>query len=150
MSDVYIYRRVAGRKTEEYLAMLDVVQAEVDDTADQIVHRADDLLKDHRQDKVAHIEFAKGDIDAYAVLVDSNITNSETAKSNTALSIEFGRAGFIDPTTGEEWGEMEGLFILTNAANSVGASLPTHGGSKSRRVPLAKPRRGRGGKFRRR
>lgn len=142
MSDVYIYQRVAGRKFEEFIALLDVVQFEVDTTADEIAHRAKDLLKDHRVDHIAHIETAKGDIDAYAVLVDSNITNVEKKKSNSALSIEFGRAGFIDPETGEEWGEMEGLYILTRAAN-----LPKKGGRRSARVPLAKPRRGKRGRF---
>ena len=143
MSDVFIYNRVKGRKFEEYIALLDVVQKEVDDAADEIAHRAKDALKDHRVQNIAHIEIAKGDIDAYVVLVDSNITNSESAKSNTALSIEFGREAFIDPDTGEEWGAMEGLYILTTAAGLQRKPR----GSKSKKTKLAKPVRGANGRW---
>lgn len=112
----YIYERVAGRKFEEFIAYLDNVQFEVDTRAVEIAERGENLLQDHRVDGVAHMEVEKGDIDAYAVLVDSNITNGEDADSNSALSIEFGRAGWIDQD-GKTWGEMEGLGILASAAH---------------------------------
>lgn len=128
----YIYQRVDGLKFEEFIAYLPGVQDEVDDRAIEIAQRAEALLADHHVENVAHIELAKGDIDAYVVLVDTNVTNDETSKSNSALSIEFGRAGFIDDD-GSVWGEMEGLHILTRAAN-----LPKKSGPRAARRRLSK------------
>ena len=122
----HLYQKVAGRKFEEFIALVDSVQFEVDSRAIEIGERADALLLDHRVDGIAHIELEKGDIDSYVVLVDSEITNDETADSNSALSIEFGRAGWIDQN-GETWGEMKGLEILTDAAH-----LPK---AKGKRIP---------------
>ena len=131
----YIYKSVGNVKLEKFIAQLDNVQWEVDSRALEIAERGQDLLRDHRVDDVAHTEVEKDGIDAFAVLVDNYVSNNETKQSNTALSIEFGRAGFIDPDTGEEWGEMEGLFILTQAAH-----LPkkSGAGSKAKRTKLSK------------
>lgn len=121
----YMYERVAGRKFEEFIAYLDNVQWEVDSRALEVAERAENLLRDHRVDGIAHIETEKGDVDSYVVLVDSNVTNIEDGDSNSALSIEFGRAGWIDQD-GKTWGEMAGLHILASAAN-----LPKSGGKRS-------------------
>ncbi len=126
-------RSVGGKPLEEYLAGMNAVQWETENRALEVAMRAEDLLRDHRQQQVAHIDLEQGDIDSYVTLVDSEVTNTENAKSNTALSIEFGREGFVDPDTGEEWGASEGLYILTRAAN-----LRRPKRAKSRRVVLSK------------
>lgn len=132
----YIYMN-----TNEIVANVDSVQWEVDTRAVEIGIRAENLLADHRVDHVAEIDLAKGDVDAYVVLVDSNITNDETAKSNTALSIEFGRAGWIDEN-GETWGAMDGLHILTRAAH-----LPNAKGPRVPKKRRNRPTRTKGGRF---
>lgn len=72
----------------------------------------------------AKIEVSHGDVDWYISLVDPN-----------ALSIEFGRADYIDPDTHERWGGMEGTYILTDAAN-----LPHK--RQGKRTPRKERRRG--------
>lgn len=115
---VYVNLRnnIRGKNLEDFLANMDGVQDTLALSAADIAVDADALLKDHHAEGIAHIEVLEGDVDRYVCLVDSNITNDETADSNSALSIEFGRAGYIDPETGEEWGAMEGLHILSEAA----------------------------------
>ncbi|MGL5825557.1 MAG: DUF5403 family protein [Nocardioides sp.] len=113
------------------IASLPGVQGEVDDETDQLVHRASQLLRQHVDTGVAHIEKTRGDIDGYAVLVDSNVTNIEGGDNNSALSIEFGRAGFVDPETGNTWGQMDGLGVLSRAAKLA---------AKGRRIPRLKAR----------
>jgi len=139
----YIYKAVAGRPLEEFIARLDNVQWEVDSRAVEIADRGENLLRDHRVEGIAHIELAKGDIDSYVVLTDSEITNDESSEANSALSIEFGREGWIDED-GNTWGEMKGLHILTTAAN-----LPKKGGRKVKKQKARRdrPRRSRFGKF---
>lgn len=112
-----IYDNVNGKGLEEYLAGMNATQWEVENRALEIGLRAENLLRDHRVQHIAHIEVDRGDVDAYVGLVDSELSNDENAKSNSALSIEFGRQGFIDPDTGDEWGDMDGLYILTRAAH---------------------------------
>ena len=113
---VYIERgRVGSRRNlEEFLAHLLSVQHEVDSKAATIAARAEGLLAEHRAQGVARIELAKGDVDAYVVLVDANATNKGSS-SNSALSIERGRAGHVDKA-GNVVGGMDGLFILAQAA----------------------------------
>lgn len=117
-ADVYVYKRVRGKQFEEFIARLDGVQDSVAITAADIGVDADALLKDHHVDGIAHIEVTKAykEVDRFVCLVDSNVTNEESADNNSALSIEAGRAGYIDPDTGKTWGEMEGLYILSEAA----------------------------------
>lgn len=129
----HVYKGVGGKGLEEFLAGMNAVQWEVDNRALEVAGRAEDLLEDNHVENIAHIDIAKGDIDAYVMLVDSELTNSEGAKSNSALSIEFGREGFIDPDTGDKWGASDGLYILTRAAN-----LPKKPRAKSKRVYLSK------------
>ena len=104
---VYIERGRVGRfrNLEECIAHVDTVQIEVDHKADLIARRARASLEYHRDTGNARIEVAKGDIDAYVVLVDP-----------AALSIEFGRADHIDGA-GHLAGGMEGLHILASATN---------------------------------
>lgn len=141
MANAYLYERVAGRKFEEFIALLDNVQWEVDSRALEIAERGEMILRDHRVDGIAHMETEKGDIDAYAVLVDSEVTNDEGAESNSALSIEFGRAGWIDEN-GETWGEMEGLQVLATAAN-----LPKTEGKRVAKKRRDRPKRGKNGRI---
>lgn len=112
-----IYDSVNGEKLERYLASMPATQWEVENRALEIGMRAENLLKDHHVEDIAHIDVDSDGIDSEVLLVDSNVTNSETKFSNTALSIEFGRQAFIDPDTGERWGAMDGLYILTRAAH---------------------------------
>jgi len=140
---VYMYKGVGGKPLEEFIALLDNVQFEVDSRALEIAERGQNLLRDHRVDGIAHMEVEKGDIDAYAVLVDSNVTNDESSESNSALSIEFGRAGWIDQD-GETWGEMKGLHILASAAN-----IPKKGGKRSKKRRNRPKRDGLTGRFKR-
>jgi len=104
---VYIERGRVGRyrNLEECIAHVDTVQRAVDGKADNIARRARESLTYHRDTGNARIEVAKGDIDAYVVLVD-----------RAALSIEFGRADRID-REGHLVGGMEGLHILAYATN---------------------------------
>ena len=102
---VEIDRIVNGQKLERHVALIDGVQLEVDRKAHAIAHRAEAILATHHYSGDAHIEEAKGDIDAYVILVDP-----------AALSIEFGRAGHIDHK-GHLVGGMEGLHILAEATH---------------------------------
>jgi hypothetical protein len=108
------------------------VQTELDKRTFEIATRAEEALKRHRVENIAHIEIEQGDFtDWYVVLEDTQMTPNESAADNSALSIEFGRAGYID-SDGLLWGEMRGLFILTDAAH-----LP------HRNKPIARKKRDR-------
>lgn len=115
MNDVRIDKRHRGRELTEFIALLPGVQDAVAITAADIAVDATALLMDHHVENIAHIEVLKGDVDRYVSLVDSNVTNEESASNNSALSIELGRAGYIDQH-GKTYGEMEGLYILSRAA----------------------------------
>jgi hypothetical protein len=118
-----VYRKVGGRKIAKIIALHEDVQDELDRRAFEIGIRAEELLIAHRQDGDAQINVEQGDVDRYVVLDD-------TRGLDAALSIEFGRAGYIDPETGNTVGAMEPLYILTQAAN-----LP----EKGKRMPSLKP-----------
>lgn len=109
-------RTTRGMDTVDFIANLAGTQAAVELVTEGIARDANSLLMDHHVENIAHIELASHDVDRWVVLQDSNVTNDETGKDNSALSIETGRAGYIDPVTGEKWGEMEGLNILAQAA----------------------------------
>lgn len=106
------------------IAELDGVQNEIWERTFQIAARAEAALVQHRVEGIAQIDMAKGDIDAYVVLEDTNATNKKKG-ANSAASIEFGREGYeveVVDTAGNvvneyEVGPMEGLYILTEAAN---------------------------------
>lgn len=125
-----LYKRVRGRKFEQFIAMLPEVQDVLEETAFAVKARADVNLREaesrlHGLGGDAQIELDHGDIDWYVVLSDER-------GDKAALSIEFGRAPYIDPQSGEEWGGMDGLYILTRAAG-----LP----KKARRVTPNKIKR---------
>lgn len=132
---VHIYPKVKGRDFENFMALIDGVQDTVAIAAADIAVDAEALLADHHVEDVAHIEVVRSTRydhpDRWVCLVDSNVTNEESATNNSALSIEMGRAGYIDEN-GETYGEMEGLYILSQAA-----------GVKRRRHRIAKIRRNR-------
>ncbi|MEU7570329.1 DUF5403 family protein [Micromonospora sp. NPDC049240] len=123
MADVVLYKGLERR-----MAKLDGVQDYLDELVFAMKAKADADLVLHRQDGHAAIEVDEGRIDRYLVLSDER-------GEKAALSIEFGRAGYIDPETGEVWGEMEGLHILANATG-----IPRKG-RKTRRETRPKPRR---------
>ena len=121
-----VFRNVGRFKIEDLSARVDEVQNELTEQSWRIGVRAEALLAEHKQDGHAQILLMDGDIDQYVVLDDSR-------GMEAAMSIEFGRAGYIDPDTGEAYGAMEGLYILTRAA-----SLPR---SKGKRLPVERKRR---------
>lgn len=127
-----IYRRMNGNgmAVDKALANAAVVQDRLDVGAFEIGVRAEDLLLEHRQEGHARIVIEKGDVDRYIILDDDG-------GDEAALSIEFGRAGYIDPETGETYGAMEGLYILTQAANLKR--------DKGKRLPKERKRKKKGG-----
>lgn len=118
-SSIFIYKNV-----EKKLANHVEVQNELETRAWEIALRAEAELVAHKQDGHAQILLMRGDVDHYVVLDD-------TRGMDAAMSIEFGRAGYIDPETGIVYGAMEPLYILTNAA-----SLP----KKKKRLPIVRRR----------
>lgn len=140
-----IYKTMNGKQMEKALAILPGVQAKLDDVALNIAARAEHNLQQAEvRTGVAHIEILNAGVkkrDRYVLLVDSNITNDEDATSNSALSIEFGRQPYKDPETGEMKGGMEGLFVLTQAANLHGV--------RGRKAKAPRMRRKRGPRKRR-
>lgn len=129
-----MYKRVRGMKPERFIAKVGPVQAELERRAFEIGIRAEQSLLEHRLEGHAKIDVKHLDnIDWYIELNDE-------AGDLAALSIEFGRAGYIDPQDGSVYGAMEGLYILTNAAHLKR--------DKSRRLPRERKRRTRkGGKI---
>jgi hypothetical protein len=138
-----IDRKVEGKKFEKWLADDFDVQFEIRDRAQDIAHRAEQLLIQERREteameaadaaaatanqdpskkawttpkgKPATIDVAFGDVDAYVVM-EHESPKGKFALANSAMSIEFGRAGYVDQY-GHEWGEMKGLAILQRAAH---------------------------------
>lgn len=102
----YIYGGKGKRGIQKIVAMSDDVQDGLDDFQLEVALRAESLLRQHRETGNAKIELERGRIDRYVVLDDP-----------AALSIEFGRAGYIDPDTEEEWGGSPPLYILSRAAH---------------------------------
>lgn len=127
----YIYKGLNGRPMSEVIARNEGVQAELETRTFEIAVRAEAELVEHRQDGHAQIEIESGDIDFYVILSDER-------GQKAALSIEYGRAGSIDPETGQEYGEMQGLFILHRAAH-----LPPKRRSKIKVPRLRRQRRRR-------
>jgi hypothetical protein len=115
------------RRTTKQVAVNEGVQAALEARAFEIAARAEVDLIRHRQDGNAEIDIEHGDVDWYVILSDER-------GQKAALSIEYGRAGYTDPETGESWGEMEGLFILHHAAHLPAGSHPKI------RVPLLRKR----------
>lgn len=136
-----VYKNVNGKKITKFIAKLDGVQWAVDDKAVDIGHRAERLLMHHRATGAAHIELSKGRVDSYVSLVDSNVTNGESASANSALSIEFGREGFVDEN-GNEWGAMKGLAILSQAAHVKTKGRKSKAIKVKRRAGRKKPPKG--------
>jgi hypothetical protein len=129
MADVVLYKNV-----EKALAKEPFVQGFLDDVVFVMESVATVSLIEHKQEGHAYIETAKGRVDRYLILVDER-------GQKAAMSIEYGRAGYIDPESGEVWGAMEPLYILTRAAN-----LPKRRKVVKREV-RRRPSRGRGGRF---
>lgn len=122
-----VYKSVNGKKLTKLLATMDGVQDDLESRTFEMAVRAEEALIEHHQDWHSEIDVEHGDVDWYVVLSDERGLKA-------AMSIEFGRAGFIDPDTGEEYGAMDGLYILTNA---------THLPRKRKRQPRERKRRGR-------
>lgn len=118
-----VYREVNGKPIQELIAGQIDVQLDLYRRVFEMKAKGDGLLNDHHVEGIAHFEVEQGDIDWYLSLVDSNITNGESATNNSALSIEFGRAGYVD-SHGVEWGQMDGLYILSDATRIPHRSKP--------------------------
>lgn len=135
----YIYKGLNGKNMAETIASLDEVQGEIWERTFEIAARAEALLVQHRAEGVARIDMAKGDIDGYVVLEDTNRTNGQT-NANSALSIEYGRTGYDVELVGrdgeviKEWsvGGMEGLYILTEASHLPKKRKPVRSKKKVR------------------
>jgi hypothetical protein len=111
------------------LAQNEGVQAELEARTFEIAARAEVELVRHHQDGDAEIDIEHGDVDWYVILSDER-------GQKAAMSIEYGRAGYIDPETGEHYDAMDGLFVLHNAAH-----LPKQSHPKIR-VPVLRKRKG--------
>ncbi|WP_438470782.1 DUF5403 family protein [Streptomyces asiaticus] len=119
-----IFRNVGRRNVEEVIARHATVQDEIWERTFEIAARAEALLVQHRAEGIAHIDMAKGDIDAYVVLEDSNQSNRKNP-NNSALSIEAGRSGYTVQVVNDkgqvideyEVGPAEGLHILAEASH---------------------------------
>ncbi len=108
-----VYRRVNGKEIQKFIAITEPVQAELAIQAGVIAVKAEKLLEEHRETGNAKIIVERGDkVDYYVSLVDE-----------AALSIEFGREGFIDPDSGIIYDRMEPLYILSRASG-VGRKRP--------------------------
>ena len=128
----YLYAGINGKKLSEVIALNEGVHAELEARVFEIAVRAEVELVRHHQDGDAEIDIEHGKVDWYVVLSDER-------GQKAALSIEYGRVGYLDPDTGETWGAMDGLFILHNAAH-----VSTKG--PDLRVPKLRKRRGGGTK----
>jgi hypothetical protein len=118
-----VFKRVNGRKLTKIIATGDGVQNYLEEITFEMAVRAEQSLIDHRQDGHSQIDVEHGDVDWYVVLDDER-------GQDAALSIEFGRAGYIDPSDGLVRSAMEPLYILTDATN-----LPR----RKKRMPSLKP-----------
>lgn len=127
-----IYRKLGGRKLTKVIAANDGVQAELEARAFQIGIRAEQELVNHRQDGDARIDVEKGQETDYFVVLD------DTRGLDAALSIEFGRSGYLDPETGLIKGQMDPLFILTDAARLPRSATRTPALMPYERKKLAK------------
>lgn len=98
-----VYRRVAGRPIQKYIAMHETVQDALDEFAFAALSRAQADLAAHHFEGHAFVELAKGRIDRYLILNDER-------GQRAAMSIEFGRKPGPDGKGG-----MQGLAILRKA-----------------------------------
>lgn len=122
------------RSTPKRVAQHEGVQAALEARTFEIAARAEVELIRHRQDGHAEIDIEHGRVDWYVILSDER-------GQKAAMSIEYGRAGYIDPETGERYAAMDGLFILHRAAH-----LPKNAHPKIRVPELRKRNRKRGGR----
>ncbi|WIM95772.1 DUF5403 family protein [Actinoplanes oblitus] len=118
------------RAAPKRVAVIEGVQAALEARTFEIAARAEVELIAHRQDGHAEIDIEHGRVDWFVVLSDER-------GQKAAMSIEFGRAGYIDPETGERYAAMDGLFILHRAAH-----LPKKSHPKIRVPELRKRKRG--------
>ncbi|MGW1040039.1 DUF5403 family protein [Streptomyces sp. NPDC002547] len=147
-----IFLTVGKRNIEEIIARTQTVQDEIWERTFEIAARAEALLVQHRVENIAKVDMAKGDIDAYVVLEDSNQTNAK-AGNNSALSIETGRGGYTVEVVNErgqvvdryEVAPAEGLHILAEASH-LPKNQRTLRPAKAKTVRIkAKPEKKRGG-----
>ncbi|MGM9381112.1 DUF5403 family protein [Streptomyces antibioticus] len=142
-------------KLAQLIAELDGVQGEIWERTFEIAARAEALLVQHRVDGIAKIDMAKGDIDAYVVLEDTNKTNTGSGKknANSAASIELGRGGYTVEVENEhgqvvneyEVAPAEGLHILAEASHLPKRSRGLRAATEKRvRVKQRKRGGGRG------
>ncbi|QAX95465.1 hypothetical protein SEA_BARTHOLOMEWSD_15 [Streptomyces phage BartholomewSD] len=146
----YIYKGLDGKKMSEIIASLDEVQGEIWERTFEIAARAEALLVQHRVEGIAKIDMAKGDIDAYVVLEDTNKTNARKS-NNSAASIELGRGGYTVEVVDErgkvvneyEVAPAEGLHILTEASHLPKRSRGLRAATE-KRVKVKQRKRGGG------
>ncbi|MEU6056982.1 hypothetical protein [Streptomyces sp. NPDC047097] len=139
-------RAVGGRKLEQFLALMDGVQLSLTETQFEMQVRAEENLNQAKSRRGgpgaldasrASIETDRGRVDRFVVLQDSS-SSRQGGDVNSALAIELGRNAYDvtvlnaagDPVREYEVGAMQGLYVLTDAAN-----LPRKrkGGAKGKR-----------------
>ncbi|MFE0964062.1 MULTISPECIES: hypothetical protein [Streptomyces] len=159
-------KEVGGKKLEQFLALEDGVQLSLEEKQFVIRVRAEENLaraKSRIEEQSgpidasrAQIKTDRGRVDRYVLLEDTSSSN-QGGNPNSALAIEAGRNAYDvtllspDGEVVREYtvGAMEGLHILTDAAN-----LPAKGGggAKVRRHVKIRMKKGgrRGGRASRR
>lgn len=139
-------KRVDGMPLERFLAVMPGVRDELDWTQFEILVRAEENLNatksasnKGRSVDTSHASVTResGKIDQFVVLEDTS-SSRQGGSPNSALAIELGRSAYDvtvmspDGDTVNEYtvGAMDGLYILTDAAN-----LPRRrkGGAKAKR-----------------
>lgn len=116
---------------DDDIAHMPEVRAQLVDHADDVATAARLALAAHRKQGHARITRSRGELDEFVNLEDSD---------GDAAAIEFGRQDYVDPDTGEWWGGMSPLFILSDAARIKRRPI-------QRKLPKArrKPTRGKTG-----
>lgn len=116
VAKVDMYRRLkgSGGDVNRALAKSVVVQEALLSHAFRIGAIAEENLIKRRYSGDAKIEITD---ETTANNPDVYVWLNDKAGDEAAMSVEFGREGYIDPDTGERYGQMDGLFVLTDAAN---------------------------------
>ncbi|MCS0601103.1 DUF5403 family protein [Streptomyces sp. LP11] len=147
------------KNVEDYLALIDGVQLALEEKQFLIRVRAEENLQRARAGKGkeigaldptgATVEVERGRVDRYVVLEDHAVDH-QGGNPNSALAIELGRNAYDVTLLNAEGetvnkytvGSMEGLFILTDAAD-----LPHRdgGGAKVKRHVRIRMKKGGGG-----
>lgn len=132
-----VYKAVGGKKIQKFMAINPGVQSGLDTALFKAATKAELILQrtrfnDPLMTHGASIEIEQGNVDRYLILVDKANApadlNPLVKNLNSALSIEYGRAGGSKTITVRDpdnptkfiqkkvkWGTTPGLFVLHRA-----------------------------------